>query len=72
MSNKLVLTRSTKPNKDELFFFIEDSNGNTIPIKQTFMRDNGGQIRMSIEAGENVQILRGELLERNPELMNQA
>jgi hypothetical protein len=72
MSGKLALTRSTKPNKDELFFFVEDSNGNIIQIKQTFIRALGGQIRMSIEAGKNVQILRGELLERTPELMTQA
>jgi sRNA-binding carbon storage regulator CsrA len=72
MSNKLVLTRNTKPHNDELYFFVEDSNGSTIPIKQTFTKVSGGQIRMSIEAGENVQILRGELLERSPELMTQA
>jgi hypothetical protein len=64
MSNKLSLTRSTKPNKDELFFFVKDSNGTTIPIKQTFTKVTGGQLRMCIEAGESVQVLRGELLER--------
>ena len=62
MSKGLALTRTTKPNDNELFFLVEDSNGNTIPIKQTFTRLRGGQIKMIIEAGEGVTILRGELM----------
>jgi hypothetical protein len=65
MSNKLSLTRSTKPNKDEIFFFVKDSNGTIISIKQTFTKVTGGQLRMSIEACESVKVLRGELLERS-------
>jgi hypothetical protein len=65
MSNKLSLTRSTKPNKDEIFFFVKDSNGTIISIKQTFTKVTGGQLRISIEASESVQVLRGELLERS-------
>jgi hypothetical protein len=62
MGGKLALTRSTKPDDDELFFFVEDSNGTIIPIKQTITKVKGGQVRMSIEAGDNVKVSRGELV----------
>lgn len=65
MSKGLSLTRATYPNANELYFLIEDSNGNTIPIKQTFLKLDGGQIKMNIQAGQNVKVLRGELIKTN-------
>jgi len=62
MSNRLALVRSATQNKDELHFFVEDSNGTIIPIKQTITKVTGGQVRMAIEAGDNVAVLRGELV----------
>jgi len=62
MSKGLALTRATYPGSNELFFLVEDSNGNTIPIKQTFIRLDGGQIKINVQAGQNVKVLRGELI----------
>ena len=54
--------RSATQNKDELHFFVEDSNGTIIPIKQIITKVTCGQVRMTIEAGNNVTVLRGELV----------
>lgn len=62
MSNGLALTRSDAADKNELFFFIEDSHGKIISIKQTFRSKKGKQVKIYIEAPENVKISRGELL----------
>lgn len=62
MSNGLSLTRATYPNANELYFLVEDSNGNTIPIKQTFLRLEDGQIKINIQASNQVKVYRGELL----------
>lgn len=65
MSKGLGITRAPYKDNDELFFFIEDSNGSIIPIKQTFNSVNDTQIRLSIEAPDSVKIYRGELIKRN-------
>ena len=62
MSKGLALTRAVYNDTNEIFFFIEDSNGTTIPIKQTFVSSHKGQVRVQIEAGKAVTILRGELM----------
>ena len=62
MSNRLSLTRNTKPGKNELFFYVKDSHGNTIEIKQTITEIKRGQVRFDIATGEKVKILRGELI----------
>lgn len=62
MSNGLALTRSDAAKKNELFFFIEDSSGNIISIKQTVRSKRGKQVQIYIEAPDNVKVSRGELL----------
>ena len=57
----LVVTRSSK--KSELYLLVRDSNGTTIPIKQTFFDITGGFVKVHTEAPQSVQIIRGELLE---------
>tara|TARA_R110001599_G_scaffold9972_5_gene49277 strand:- start:2503 stop:2697 length:195 start_codon:yes stop_codon:yes gene_type:complete len=64
MKKGLSITRAPYPDNNELFFFIEDSNGSIIPIKQTFSSVEGYQVRMNIEAPESVKIYRGELINR--------
>ena len=41
---------------------VMGSNGSVIPIKQTFVSSHEGQVKVNIEAGQNVRIYRGELL----------
>jgi len=62
MSNGLALTRTPSEDRNELLFYVQDSNGQTIPIKQTIEKVRGKQVRIYIEAPENVKIFRGELL----------
>ena len=61
MSNGLALTREPKANKNELLFYVEDSNGELITIKQTLKSIKGRQVKISFEAPNSVTILRGEL-----------
>jgi sRNA-binding carbon storage regulator CsrA len=61
MSNGLALTREPKANKNELLFYVEDSNGELITIKQTIRSIKGQQVRVSISAPDSVKISRGEL-----------
>jgi len=62
MSNGLSLTRAPSKDNNELIFFIEDSNGDAIRIKQTVEKVIGKHVRVTIDALGNVKILRGELL----------
>lgn len=64
MKKGLSITRAPYPDNNELFFFVEDSNGCIIPIKQTFNAVDDNQIRLSIEAPDNVKIYRGELFNK--------
>ncbi|KZZ10596.1 hypothetical protein A3752_12170 [Oleiphilus sp. HI0081] len=61
MSNGLALTREPKANKNELLFYVEDSNGKLITIKQTIRSIKGQQVKFSISAPDSVKISRGEL-----------
>jgi len=62
MSKGLALTRAPSKDNNELIFFIEDSNGDAIRIKQTVEKVIGKQVRVTIDAPGNVKILRGEQL----------
>ena len=62
MSNGLALTRTSSENRNELHFHIQDSNGEIIPVIQTIEKVKGKQVRIYIEAPDNVKIFRGELL----------
>lgn len=64
MSKGLSLTRAPYSDNNELFFFVEDSNGWIIPIKQIFKAVDDNQIRLRIEAPESVKIYRGELIKK--------
>jgi carbon storage regulator CsrA len=60
----LVITRevSTKNDrKDE--FVMTDAEGNEIVVK--VLRVTGNKVRLGIEAGSSIGILRGELIDRN-------
>lgn len=63
MSKGFAVTRTK--NKPDLFFFVEDSNGELIPIKQTLTEVGRGQARLFISAPDNVKIRRGETLEKD-------
>ncbi|KZZ37876.1 MULTISPECIES: carbon storage regulator [unclassified Oleiphilus] len=62
MSNGLALTREAKQNKNELFFHIRDSNGELITIRQSVASVKGRQVRINIQAPDNVGIVRGEIV----------
>jgi len=66
MYKGLVLARKPSEDNNELFFTFEDSHGKTIEIKQTITEVLGGVVRMRIEAPDEVTIIRGELLEKEP------
>ena len=62
MSKGLSISRHTKTGKNEIYFYYQDSNGETIQIKQTLTEVLKGQVRFEIAAPRNVAIYRGELL----------
>jgi len=62
MYKGLVLARKPSENKDEILFSFKDSHGETIEIKQTITDVIGDNVRIRIEAPEEVTILRGELI----------
>jgi hypothetical protein len=64
MSNGLALTRTVSSQKNELYFQIVEKCGNVISIKQTVYEKNGKQVKILIDAPENVKITRGELLNK--------
>lgn len=61
MSKGLALKRSEK--NPDLHFFVEDSNGEVIEIRQT-MEVVGNQVKVVISAPNNVIISRGEQLKK--------
>jgi len=62
MSNgHLVLTR--KPN-ETLCFSVKDSDGSVTDFTLAIDQVNGVQVRLSVNAPANVQVLRKELLEQ--------
>ena len=62
MSNgHLVLTR--KPN-ETLCFSVKDSDGSATDFTLSIDQVNGTQVRLSVNAPANVQVLREELLEQ--------
>jgi len=62
MYKGLVVARKPSENKDEIIFSFKDSHGETIEIKQTITDVVGDNVRIRIEAPEEVTILRGELV----------
>jgi hypothetical protein len=62
MYKGLVVARKPSENKDEILFSFKDSHGKTIEIKQTITEIHGDNVRIRIEAPEEVTILRGELV----------
>jgi len=62
MYKGLVVARKPSENKDEILFSFKDSHGKTIEIKQTITEFVDGNVRIRIEAPEEVTILRGELV----------
>jgi len=66
MYKGLALARKISEDNNELFFTFKDSHGKTIEIKQTITEVLGGVVRMRIEAPDEVTIIRGELLEKEP------
>jgi len=60
MSNgRLVLTRKTG---EALCFSIKDSDGSDTDFTLSIDKTIGNQVRLSVDAPENVQVLREELL----------
>jgi len=60
MSNgRLVLTRKTG---EALCFNITNSDETSTEFKLSIDKANGNQVRLSVDAPENVQVLREELL----------
>jgi len=55
----LTLTRKLG---EELFFSIENLDGSSTDFKLAVTKQKGNQTRLSIQAPENVKIMRGELL----------
>jgi len=60
MSNgRLVLTRKAG---EALCFIIKNADNTSTEFKLSIDRNNGKQIRLSVDAPANVQVLREELL----------
>mgnify|MGYP000412031802 CR=1 FL=1 len=57
------LTCAPIQDNNELIFFIEDSNGDAIHIKQTVEKVQGKQVWVTIDAAGNVNIVRGGITE---------
>jgi len=60
MSGRLVLTRKTG---EALCFHIQNPDGSSTEFKLSIAKTIGKQVRLSVDAPDNVKVFREELLE---------